>query len=149
MMNMCTLMAFHAAPAALKTKETERVSAKDPELQAVRRCLVEERWNGAPKQYLPMRNELTFIGHVILRGARIVMPQALRKRVVSLDGVLCYIDLRDFAHEGSVSSLNSINSPKITMAWKFAIDDKVSLRFSSLFIVYCWFTFFRYKRKKT
>ena len=84
MMNMCTLMAFHAAPAALKTKETERVSAKDPELQAVRRCLVEERWNGAPKQYLPMRNELTFIGHVILRGARIVMPQALRKRVVSL-----------------------------------------------------------------
>ena len=84
MMNMCTLMAFHAAPAALKTKETERVSAKDPELQAVRRCLVEERWNGAPKQYLPKRNELTFIGHVILRGARIVMPQALRKRVVSL-----------------------------------------------------------------
>ena len=77
MMNMCTLMAFHAAPAALKTKETERVSAKDPELQAVRRCLVEERWNGAPKQYRPMRNELTFIGHVILRGARIVMPQAL------------------------------------------------------------------------
>ena len=61
MMNMCTLMAFHAAPAALKTKETERVSAKDPELQAVRRCLVEERWNGAPKQYLPMHNELTFM----------------------------------------------------------------------------------------
>ena len=49
MMNMCTLMALHAAPAALKTKESERVSAKDPELQAVRRCLVEERWNGAPK----------------------------------------------------------------------------------------------------
>ena len=47
------------------------------------------------------------------------------------------IDLRDFAHEGSVSSLNSINSPKITMAWTFAIDDEVSLRFSSLFIVYC------------
>ena len=81
---MCALMALHAAPAALKTKETERVSAKDPELQAVRRCLVEERWNGAPKQYLPMHNELTFIGHVILRGTRIVLPQALRKRVVSL-----------------------------------------------------------------
>ena len=31
-----------------------------------------------------MRNELTFTGHVILRGTRIVMPQALRKRVVSL-----------------------------------------------------------------
>ena len=71
------MVALHAAPATLKMKETERVSAEDPELQAVRRCLVEERWNSAPKQYLPVRNELTFIGHVILRGTRIVMPQAL------------------------------------------------------------------------
>ena len=78
------MVALHAAPAALKIKEIERVSAEDPELQAVRRCLVEDRWNSAPKQYLPVRNELTFIGHVILRGTRIVMPQALRKRVVSL-----------------------------------------------------------------
>ena len=78
------MVALHAAPATLKMKETERVSAEDPELQAVRRCLVEDRWNSAPKQYLPVRNELTFIGHVILRGTRIVMPQALRKRVVSL-----------------------------------------------------------------
>ena len=78
------MVALHAAPAALKIKEIERVSAEDPELQAVRRCLVEERWNSAPKQYLPVRNELTFIGHVIFRGTRIVMPQAVRKRVVSL-----------------------------------------------------------------
>ena len=47
------------------------------------------------------------------------------------------IDLRNLAHEGSVSSLNSTNSPKITVALKCAIDDEVSLRFSSLFIVYC------------
>ena len=78
------MVALHAAPVALKIKEIERVSANDPELQAVRRCLVEERWNSAPKQFLPVRNELTFIGHVILRGTRIVMPQALRKRVDSL-----------------------------------------------------------------
>ena len=71
------MVALHAAPVALKIKEIERVSAGDPELQAVRKCLVEERWNSAPKQFLPVRNELTFIGHVILRGTRIVMPQAL------------------------------------------------------------------------
>ena len=78
------MVALHAAPAALKIKETERISLEDPELWAVRKCLVEERWNGAPKQYLPVRNELTFIGHVNWRGTRIVMPQTLRKRVVSL-----------------------------------------------------------------
>ena len=78
------MVALHAAPVSLKIKKIERVSAEDPELQAVRRCLVEERWNSAPKQFLPVRNELTFIGHVILRGTRIVVPKALRKRVVSL-----------------------------------------------------------------
>ena len=43
------MVVLHAAPAALKIGETERVSAEDRELQAVRRCLFEERWNSAPK----------------------------------------------------------------------------------------------------
>ena len=53
-------MTLHGVPAALKIKEIQRISAEDPELQAVRRCLVEERWNGTPKQYLPVSNELAF-----------------------------------------------------------------------------------------
>ena len=77
-------IALHAVPAALRIKEIEQVSAQDSELQALRRCVIEGKWDNAPKQYLPVRNELTFIGHVILRGTRIVIPQALRKRVVSL-----------------------------------------------------------------
>ena len=78
------LVALHAVPAALRIKEIERVSAQDSELQAVRNCLIEGNWDNAPKSYLPVRNELTFIGHVILRGTRIVIPQSLRMRVVSL-----------------------------------------------------------------
>lgn len=78
------MVALHAVPAALRIKEIERISAQDPELQAVRNCLIEEKWDNAPKSYLSVRNELTFIGHVILRGTRIVVPQSLRKRVVSL-----------------------------------------------------------------
>ena len=78
------MVALHAVPAALRFKEIERISAQDPELQAVRNCLIEEKWDNAPKSYLPVRNELTFIGHVILWGTRIIVPQALRKRVVSL-----------------------------------------------------------------
>ena len=100
------MVALHAAPAALKIKEIERVSAEDPELQAVRRCLVEERWNSAPKQYLPVRNELTFIGHVILRGTRIVMPQALRKRVISL------------AHEGHQGVVKTKERLRTKVWWR-------------------------------
>ena len=81
--NIC-MIALHAVPVALRIKEIERVSAQDSELKAVRNCLIKGRWHIASKQYLPVLNELTFIGHVILRGSRIVILQALHRRAVSL-----------------------------------------------------------------
>jgi len=68
-----TTVALHAVLVALRIKEIEQVSAEDSELQAVRNCLIEGKRDNAPKQYLPVRNELTFIGHVILHvwGTRI------------------------------------------------------------------------------
>ena len=78
------MIALHAVPVALRIKEIERASAQDFELQTITNCLIDVKWDNAPKQYLPVRNELTFFGHVILWGTRIVIPQALRKGVVSL-----------------------------------------------------------------
>ncbi|PFX13293.1 Uncharacterized protein K02A2.6 [Stylophora pistillata] len=92
------------------TKEKiEQVSAQDPELQALRNCLIEGKWDNAPKQYLPVRNELTFIGHVIVRGTRIVIPQALRKRVVRL------------AHEGHQGVIKTKERLR-TKVWWPAMD---------------------------
>ena len=42
------------------------MSAQDSELQAVRNCLIEGNWDSAPKPYLPVLNELTFITVVML-----------------------------------------------------------------------------------
>ena len=78
------MVTLHAVPTALRIKEIERISAQDSELPAVRNCLIEGNWDSAPKPYLPVRNELTLIGHVVLRGTTIIVPQALRKRVVNL-----------------------------------------------------------------
>ena len=78
------MIALHAVPVALRIKEIERASAQDFELQTITNCLIDVKWDNTPKQYLPVRNELTFFGHVILWGTRIVIPQALRKGVVSL-----------------------------------------------------------------
>ena len=50
----------------------------------MRGCLASGNWEGAPKSYVCVRKELTFIGHVILRGARIVIPEKLRQRVLRL-----------------------------------------------------------------
>ena len=103
------MIALHAVPVALRIKEIERVSAQDSELQAVKDCLIEGKRDNAPKQYLPVRNELTFIGHVILRGTRIVIPQALRKRVVSL------------AHEGHQEVVKTKERLR-TKVWWPAVD---------------------------
>ena len=78
------LVALGSVPVALKIQEIETVSAEDEELQVVRDCLVSGNWEGAPKSYVCVRNELTFIGHVILRGTRIVIPGKLRQRVLRL-----------------------------------------------------------------
>ena len=52
------MMALPAASTDLKIKEIERVSAEESELQAARKCLVDENWNSAPKQFPPVPNDV-------------------------------------------------------------------------------------------
>lgn len=73
-----------AVRVAMNIQEIERASSADEELQVVKKCLISGSWDQAPKVYLAVQNELTCIGQVILRGIRIVMPSALRKRVTEL-----------------------------------------------------------------
>ena len=78
------MIALESVPIVLKIQEIEKVSADDEELQVVRGCLASGNWEGASKSYVCVRSELTFIGHVILRGTRIVIPEKLRERVLRL-----------------------------------------------------------------
>ena len=78
------MVALQAVPVALRIQEIESASADDEELQVVHSCLVSGNWEKAPKPCMMVRNELTFIGQVILRGTRIVIPKVLRQRVVKL-----------------------------------------------------------------
>ena len=78
------MVAQTAVPAALSIEEIEKAASTDKELQIVRQCLADGIWKDAPKSYLLVRNELTFIGHVILRGQRLVIPTALRNPVLEL-----------------------------------------------------------------
>ena len=68
----------------IKIHEIESASAEDEELQAVRNCLASGNWEKGPWSFVMVRNELTFIGQVILRGTRIVIPKVLRSRVLEL-----------------------------------------------------------------
>ena len=79
------LIATYATPTALSTREIERANAIDPELCNVRECIASNEWQKLEcESYLPLRNELTFIGCIILRGTRLVIPNSLRERVLKL-----------------------------------------------------------------
>lgn len=95
------MVAQTAVPAALRIQEIERETAADTELQVVRQCLVDGNWNNCAKPYRSVRNELTFIGHVILRGTRLVIPSALRTRV---------LDLAHEGHQGVVKTKERLHS---------------------------------------
>ena len=82
------MVAAHAVPSALHASDLEKASAADPELADVRRRLKVDDWTDAPTPYKFVRNELTYIGQLILRGTRIVVPSSMRKQVL------------DLAHEG-------------------------------------------------
>ena len=77
-------VALQSVPVAMNIQEIGKASAEDSELQVVRKCLVSGDWAPVPKHYLSARTELTYIGHVILRGTRIVIPAALRGRAAEL-----------------------------------------------------------------
>ncbi|XP_022808896.1 uncharacterized protein LOC111345868 [Stylophora pistillata] len=72
------MVALKAVPVAIKIQEIESASAEDEELQAVHNCLVSGNWEKGARSFLMVRTELTFIGKVILRVTRVVIPKVLR-----------------------------------------------------------------------
>ncbi|RUA05255.1 MAG: hypothetical protein DSY43_04955 [Gammaproteobacteria bacterium] len=73
-----------ATPVAMTTQEIEEESAGDPELSQLRQCIATGEWDDIPSQYKAVRNELSTLGQLVLRGTRLVMPAKLRNRVLKL-----------------------------------------------------------------
>ena len=74
-----------ATPQALSTREIERASDVDEELLNVRECVQTRQWHKLEnKRYLLVRNELSFIGKLVLRRTRIIVPSSLRERILHL-----------------------------------------------------------------
>ena len=79
------LISEGSTPTAMTTSEIEGVSSEDSDLEQVRKCLVTGNWNNLScKEFLPVKNELCSIGHLVLRGTRIVIPETLREKILKL-----------------------------------------------------------------
>ena len=81
---------LQAVPAALRIEDIETASFQGEELEVVRECLQTGDWEKAPKAFVMVRNELTNIGQIVLRGTRIVVPRELATEEST----------SDLAHEG-------------------------------------------------
>lgn len=75
--------------AAIDTNEIEDVSQNDHEFGLLRDCLQTDVWKHSEvKPYEVFKHELGFVGDVLVRGTKLVVPKQLRKRMM------------DLAHEG-------------------------------------------------
>ena len=102
-----------ATPNAMTTRDIERHSENDPELQEIRKCLLDGMWHNIEcKEYLPVRGELCAIGKLVLRGTRIVVPKDMRQSVLEL------------AHEGHPGIVGMKQRVR-TKVWWPGIDKQV------------------------
>lgn len=75
--------------AAIDVQQLEEMSSTDATLEAVKQCLRTGNWDAQQaKSFAPFKNELGFVGDLVVRGNKLVVPECLRSRML------------DLAHEG-------------------------------------------------
>ncbi|XP_062699139.1 uncharacterized protein K02A2.6-like isoform X2 [Aedes albopictus] len=71
--------------AAIDTCELEHASTEDYELSIVRECVRSGKWDKPEaKPFEVFRNELGFVGDLLVRGSKLVVPKSLRARMLIL-----------------------------------------------------------------
>ena len=79
------LVAKMAIPITIQLSEIQEATMKDKELQLVQRALKTGRWNDKSiSVYLAVREEITRVNGVLLRGQRLIIPYSLRSRTIAL-----------------------------------------------------------------
>ena len=74
----------NAAPRAILIQEIEEASAEDDEITMLRKCVQTNDWTVGEPAFKAVRNDLTVLGKLVLRGTRLVIPRKLRKQVLKL-----------------------------------------------------------------
>lgn len=102
-----------AMPAALTPKQVETASAEDPTLQLVRQAVITGDWSKlSGTSYKAVKDELWLVGQVVMRENRVVMPESLWKKTITL------------AHEGQQSMVRTKARLRETVWWP-QIDKQV------------------------
>ncbi|KAJ6648539.1 Retrovirus-related Pol polyprotein [Pseudolycoriella hygida] len=73
-----------AAPVAISIAEIEQLSLENPEISAVKESINTNVWNDTSNPFNAFEIELCFVGNMLLRSNRLVMPIKLRQRTIEL-----------------------------------------------------------------
>jgi hypothetical protein len=66
----------------VKIDEIARMSRDDTDMKNIRQCLLSGDWNQLlNKQYLTVKQELSAVGDIVLRGTRLVIPRQMRDQI--------------------------------------------------------------------
>ena len=66
----------------MKIDEIARMSRDDTDMKNIRQCLLSGDWNQLlNKQYLTVKQELSAVGDIVLRGTRLVIPRQMRDQI--------------------------------------------------------------------
>ena len=71
-------------PRAIPIREIEEASAQNEEIVVLRKCVQTNDWTVGEPAFKAVRNELTVLGKLVLRGTRLVIPKLLRKLILDL-----------------------------------------------------------------
>ena len=108
-------MAENAPPRAIPIQEIEEASAEDDEITMLRKCVQTNDWTVGEPAFKAVRNELTVVGKLVLRGIRSVIPRKLRKQV---------LELAHEGHQGIVKTKQRLR----TQVWWPGIDREAEQR---------------------
>ena len=95
------MVAISATPRAMTTSEIEGTSAEDEKLTKVRKCWKTGDWSSAANPYKLLRDEITVVGRLVMRGMHIVVPLSLSERV---------LELAHEGHQGIVKTKDRLRS---------------------------------------
>ena len=76
----------HSAPVALSLQTIRKETTADSTLQQIRQCLQSGKWPKIPdlRPCSHVKEEISTVDGIVLRGRRIVMPGSLRKQTLQL-----------------------------------------------------------------
>ncbi|KAK7104470.1 hypothetical protein V1264_019182 [Littorina saxatilis] len=83
------LVTKEAVPKAMSMSEIDKESEKDEELKTLREAIQTEKWEKMSPSYRAVKNELTCLGNIVIRGTRIQIRIRIR--------ILYYLIQRNFS----------------------------------------------------